>query len=129
MNAYDSERMKIRPEIQNLVIQDNMTIEEKFQNRTLRPILKVQHELIVLRVNDFVKLKKNTFYKLPIEKRADYIKQNLLGDKMIIHELRALVSGLFTLEETKYYLQNKSTINKRMQSLLLQRISSFLLVE
>ena len=125
MDSYSKDKINIRPILEKLVIDDIMTLDEKFQNESLRPILKMQHDLIVLMINEFIKMKKNAFYNLSIERRPDYIKDNLLGDRMVIHELRGIVIGLFTLEETDYYLKNKSTINKRIQSLLFQRISSF----
>ena len=125
MNSYHKDKLSIRPILAKLVIHDNMTPDEQFQNQTLRPILKMQHELIILMVTAYIKMKKNAFYKLSNEKRPDYIKNNLLADRMIINELRGLVIGLFTVEETAYYLNNKSAISKRIQSLLFQRIISF----
>ena len=85
--------------------------------------MKLQHELIIALVKEYFKKKKNVFYNLTLDKREDYIKNNLLGDPKIIHELRGLVIGLFTKEEIERYLKNKSTVNKRIQALLFQRIN------
>jgi len=125
MPTHDETKAQIRPILSNVTILENMSLDEKFQNITLRPILKMQHDLIVVLVEAFFKMKKNAFYKLSSEKRLEYLKKDLLSDQRIIYELRGMVIGLFTLEELKYYLKNKSAINKRMQSLLLQRIRSF----
>jgi len=123
MNTYDIEKLNLRPELPNVIIEDNMNPDECFQNETLRPILKIQHELIITLVKGYFKKKKNVFYNLTVDKREGYIKSNLLGDPKIIHELRGLVIGLFTSEEMERYLNNTSTINKRIQALLFQRIN------
>ena len=86
----------------------------------------MQNDLLDLRVKAFLKMKKNVFYNLENAKRAAYVKNNLLADRMVIHELRGLIIGLFTTAELAYYLENKAAINKRIQALLLQRIMSFL---
>jgi len=123
MNIYDTEKLSLRPHLPNVIIDENMNPDERFQNETLRPIMKIQHELIIALVKGYFKKKKNAFYNLTLDKREDYIKTNLLGDPKIIHELRGLVIGLFTIEEMEYYLLNKATINKRIQALLLQRMT------
>jgi len=124
--ASNKNKLRIRPQIPQLKVNDSMTSDEQFQNQSLRPILKLQNDLLKLLVADFIKMKKNVFYELKSDQRSQYIRTTLLGDRMIIHQLRGIIIGLFTTEETAYYLQNKSTINKRIQSLLNQRISSFL---
>jgi len=123
MNTYNKDKLSIRPQLPNTIINDDMTADELFQNDTLRPILKMQHDLIAFMLKEYIKVKKNAYYKLSIENRSHYVKNNILADRMIIHELRGLVIGLFTSEELVYYLAHKSAMNKRIQSLLFQRIN------
>ncbi len=126
MNVFDTGKLSIRPTLANVIVKENMNPDESFQNETLRPILKLQHKLIIVLVKEYFKKKKNVFYNLTLEKREDYVKSNLLGDPKIIHELRGLVIGLFTNEEMEPYLKNKSTVNKRIQALLFQRINGII---
>jgi len=125
MQLENKNKTSLRPALPNVDSSDSLTPEERFQNETLRPILKLQHLLIELVVHGYFETKKGAFYKLNTDQKPDYIKKNLLSDKMIVHELRGIVIGLFTLEETKFYLKNRTTTNKRIQSLLFQRIMSF----
>ena len=39
------EKIKLRPTIPSIVIQENTSDEEKFQNSILRPIIKLQHQI------------------------------------------------------------------------------------
>ncbi len=41
------EKIKLRPTIKSIVIQENTSDEEKFQNSILRPIIKLQHHLLL----------------------------------------------------------------------------------
>ena len=123
MNIYNNDKLRIRPELKDL-LNDEMTKEEKFQNATLRPILKMQHELVSLLVQTYIENKKGVYYDLSMERRPAYIKKNILGDPKITHELRGLVIGMFTTDELAYYLENKGAINKRIQALLHQRVCS-----
>ena len=124
MDSYDKNKVDIRP-ILDLDIADGIkTPEEKFQNETLRPILKMQHDLICSMVLHYFKIKKNVFYKLSQEEKPKYIKDKLLTDKMIKYQLTGLVIGMMTQDEIDYYISNQSPINKRIQSLLYQRIMS-----
>ena len=127
MNSYNTQKLSIRPAIPTLEVKEHMASEEEFQNQSLRPILKLQHEILQLLVKSYFEQKKNAFYKLSAERKPGYLKDILLQDRSIVHELRGLVIGQFTTDEMSYYLGNKSEINKRIQSLLLQRISSFAL--
>lgn len=40
-------KKQIRPTISSIQPKENISIEEKFQNEVLRPIIKMQHELII----------------------------------------------------------------------------------
>jgi hypothetical protein len=126
MDSYDKERITIRPKLDHLIITDAMSKDEQFQNASLRPILKMQHEVISSMVSEYLKMKKNTFYNLSKEQKPKYLKETLLADRNVLHELRGIIIGMFSSEEMTYYLDNKSAVNKRIQSLLLQRISSIL---
>lgn len=124
MDSYDKNKTEIRPVLDLESADGSKTAEETFQNETLRPILKMQHELIRSMVHHYFRIKKNVFYNLKSEQRPPYIKNNLLGDKMIRYQLTGMVIGLFTTTEVDYYISNQSAINKRIQSLLYQRIMS-----
>ena len=124
MSSYDKNKVDIRPVLDLNIADGIKTPEEKFQNETLRPILKMQHDLIRSMVHHYFKIKKNVFYTLSPEEKPHYIKDKLLTDKMIRYQLTGLVIGMMTQDEIDYYISNQSPINKRIQSLLYQRIMS-----
>ena len=126
MDTYTQSKIDMRPQLPNVIFNDSMSPDEIFQNKSLRPILKIQDQLLRVMMKEYIRVKKNTYYNISIEERRGYIKDNILGDRMILNEIRGIVLGLFTADEMQYYVTNKPAINKRIHSLLFQRIMSFL---
>lgn len=98
--------------------------EEIFQNKTLRPILKLQNYLFIEVVKNQINKHKNDFYNFPVEKKLAYIDHIVKNDIKFRNSLKGIVIGLFTIEEYKDYIQNSSNLNKRMMNMLIERIKN-----
>lgn len=118
MNNRPSNLLRIRPQILSTTINDNMSDDERFQNSTLRPIIKLQQPLFVDVFINYAKKHKSVFYDLSIEKRMDYIENAILRDMKFRNSLKGMVIGQFTVEEYKTYIKNSSALNKRMMALV-----------
>lgn len=114
--------LKIRPEIKKIEGFDKMNILESFQNQTLRPILKFQNPIILEVYRNYLGTRKGVFYKLSNEGRLDYIKKTLQKDQKIQNYIKGIIIGHFTVEEFNIYNQNRAHINKRIMSLVINRI-------
>lgn len=118
MNTRDLNLKQIRPEIATVIISDDMTSDERFQNLILRPISKLQVPLFLEVFKNYVKKHKNVFYELSIEKRICYIENALQKDMKLRNALKGIVIGLFTTEEYLVYIKNSSALNKRLISIV-----------
>ncbi len=118
MNNRPSNLLRIRPQILSTTINDNMSDDERFQNSTLRPIIKLQQPLFVEVFINYVIKHKSVFYDLSLEKRMDYIENSILRDMKFRNSLKGMVIGQFTIEEYKTYIKNSSALNKRMMALV-----------
>ncbi|MFD2823556.1 glyoxalase [Lacinutrix iliipiscaria] len=108
----------IRPELDAVIISDDMSSDERFQNLVLRPICKLQVPLFIEVFKNYVQKHKDVFYSLTIEKRIDYIENALQKDMKLRNSLKGMVIGLFTTEEYLIYIKNSSALNKRMMSIV-----------
>lgn len=99
---------------------------EAFQNDTLRPVLKLQHEHLLAVFQHFLIKRKVDLSKLPAARRAEKIAELLTRDNRLRGLLFGLVVGLFEGKEVAYYLQNEREVNQRLTSLLTQRLLSVL---
>ncbi|MEP2057775.1 glyoxalase [Maribacter litoralis] len=112
----------IRPLIASARIVPNMSDDERFQNLTLRPILKLQNDLFLVSFQNYIKKMKNTFYELKLEKRLEYVTKAIQKDIKFRNSLKGMIIGQFTVEEYEIYIQNSSALNKRMMNMVIKRI-------
>lgn len=112
----------IRPTITSAKIMPDMSDDERFQNETLRPIIKFQNDLLLASFQNYIKKMKNTFYELKLEKRLDYIAKSIQKDIKYRNSLKGMIIGHFTVEEYENYIQNSSALNKRMMNMVVKRL-------
>lgn len=98
--------------------------EEVFQNATLRPILKLQNDLIVLVFQNYVNQIKLPFKDFTVEKKMSSIATIISKDIQLQNTLKGIVTGLFTTEEYLYYSKTISNNNKRIKAMLIERLQS-----
>ncbi len=98
--------------------------EEKFQNTTLRPILKFQRELFIDVFKNYAQKQKGAFFTLTPEKKMDYIEHSIQRDIKFRNSLKGIFIGLFTIDEYKEYIKNSSNLNKRMMNLLIESLKN-----
>lgn len=98
--------------------------EEVFQNKTLRPILKFQNDLFVSVFINYAVKQKGTFFTLGPEKKLEYIEHTIHRDIKFRNALKGMVIGMFTCDEYEAYIQNSSSLNKRMMNMLIERLKS-----
>lgn len=98
--------------------------DEFFQNETLRPILKLQNDLLLLVFQNYVTKSKMDFGHFSAEKKLNFIENSIQKDIKFRNSLKGMVIGLFTLEEYNRYITNSSALNKRMMNLIIERLKS-----
>lgn len=124
MNPRDFNLTELRPEIPSARITENMSSDERFQNETLRPVIKLQDDLLVAVFRNYISKHKNAFYDLNLEKRLLYIENAVQRDIKFRNSLKGMVIGQFTLNEYETYIQNSSALNKRMMNIVRERLQS-----
>jgi hypothetical protein len=98
--------------------------DELFQNQTLRPILKLQNEILIEIVKDYTHKKQPLFNTFDIQRKNDFIEQSISNDQKFQNIMKGITIGFFSVNELDYYLKNAQTINKRILSLIKERILS-----
>ena len=98
--------------------------EESFQNEVLRPILKLQNDLFITSFLYHAVKNKIDFYGYTAEKKVLVIENAIQKDIKFRNALKGMIIALFTLDEYTVYRKNSSNINKRMMSMLIERLKS-----
>lgn len=124
MTNRTKDLLQIRPIISSARIYDTMSSEERFQNGILRPLLKLQNDLIVAVFKNYIVKHKNVFYDLSLPKQLDYIENAINKDMKLRNSIKGMIIGQFTIEEYADYIKNSSALNKRMMNLVKERLVS-----
>lgn len=98
--------------------------QEDFQNSVLRPILKFQNELIIAVFQAYIATHKGNFTNFSIDKKIAFIDNSLSKEVVLKNTLKGMIIGLFTSDEFLIYSNNSSHYNKRIMTMLSERIKS-----
>ncbi|MEO1031220.1 MAG: glyoxalase [Bacteroidota bacterium] len=122
MTTRSEHLLAIRPVITSAKIYDSMSSDELFQNKTLRPIIKMQHDLFIAVFMNYINKHKNVFYELSLSKQLAYIDNTIHKDMKFRNSIKGMIIGQFTTEEYAIYIQNSSALNKRMMHIVKERL-------
>lgn len=123
MNQRDTFLKEFRGQTIGSVTSQSST-EESFQNEVLRPILKLQNDLFIASFINYVAKNKADFYNYSTEKKVSVIENAIQKDIKFRNSLKGMIIGLLTADEYATYIKNSSNINKRMMSMLIERLKS-----
>ena len=112
---------KERPILSDLVNAGTSDIE-KFQNEVIRPIIKMQHNLLVASFKNYLQKRKIDFLALSDPKKRSRISSVFKTDNTYKNTILGFIIGHFSLEEYAFYIANSSEINKRILQISSQRI-------
>jgi hypothetical protein len=127
MDNRDTNVLDLRGEALGTV-SNQSSFEEVFQNKTLRPILKMQNDLFIQVFINYAIKQKNVFFSLTPDKKMAYIENVIQRDIKFRNSLKGMVIAWFTLEEYADYIKNSSNLNKRMMNMLIERLKSQILI-
>lgn len=123
MNSRDEFLIKFRGDTLG-IIDSQSSFEEYFQNTTLRPILKLQNDLILSAFKKYIDQNKIPFEIYSTDKKNSVIENAILKDVKFQNLLKGFVIGLFTAGEFTLYSGATSSLNKRIRSMLIERLQS-----
>ena len=117
----------LRPVIDSIDANSSCSEAEQFQNKVLRPIIKFQHELIVVVFNAYLTKKRIDLISDTLEKKPEKLITIFKNDQFLIAELKGLIVSFFTTLEYHRYQEMKPEINKRIVQIIRARILSVLI--
>ena len=127
INSRDQFLLKARPEIPSIQNTTKTLDLEVFQNKVLRPILKLQNTIFVSVFLDELRRKKQDFTTFNSEDKHKAIQRHLNTNSSLKQRFLGIVMGLFTNTEMDFYQRHMSAINKRIFSMLKIRLEDQLI--
>ncbi|WP_116126483.1 hypothetical protein [Lewinella sp. IMCC34183] len=96
--------------------------EEAFQNQTLRPILKQQHDGLVKVLQHYLRKRKVRMEQVAADQRFAKVKELVTRDNRLRGLLFGMTIGHFDATELTFYLDHEGEINRRITNLLVERL-------
>ena len=115
-------RISLRPTVESAKVDETTHPNEIFQNEILRPIIKMQHLLILAFVSDHIMKLNKEFLELSKGKQKTFVTNIFAKDNTFKHRLIGLILGQFTVEEFKTYTAIAPDVNKRIFTICLERM-------
>lgn len=112
---------KERPILLDLVNEGTSEME-KFQNEVIRPIIKMQHNLLISFFKNYLQKRKIDFSVFPEKKKRSKISSVFKTDNNYKNITLGFILGQFSMDEYKFYADYSSEINKRILQIIQQRI-------
>ena len=113
---------KVRPNLPESLVEGNLKEEELFQNMVLRPVIKMQHDILILRVQSHFLSKKVVFHMMDKKKRVNAIESAFQNDNPFKKEIQGMILGQLNPEEFKSYLKSERSMNKRIIQMVRNRM-------
>ena len=113
---------KVRPKLPDSLTEGKLKEEELFQNMVLRPVIKMQHDVLILRVKSYFTSKRVMFNVMDKKKRTLAIEKAFLGDNAFKKEIQGMVLGQLDTKEYQRYLKYERTMNKRIIQMVRNRM-------
>lgn len=118
---------KQRPDLPKTLLDTVQTEAEDFQNRVLRPLIKMQSDLLIAHVNSKLESLSVHFSTLTKDEQTHYLTQLFMKDIAFKREVIGMILGHLTLEEYRTYTSLTKELNRRIIQIVLQRALNILL--
>ena len=113
---------KVRPKLPVALTEGELTEGELFQNMILRPVIKMQHDLLIMRVKSHFRSKRILFNLMDNKKRTEAIIQAFQSDHNLKKEIQGMITGQLSLAEFQLYLISERSFNKRIIQMVRNRM-------
>lgn len=121
------ENRKTRPQLPSEISLKGDSDAEDFQNKVLRPIIKMQSDLLIAHLYAKLKTLKITLKELDPLKQKDIITQLFSKDQSFKHEIIGMIIGQFSFEEYECYSKISKETNRRITQIVSNRCVDLLI--
>ncbi|HMS97707.1 MAG TPA: hypothetical protein PKA12_03135 [Saprospiraceae bacterium] len=116
--------IQLRPNIETIAESAESSVLEFFQNKTIRPILKLQNQVLIEAFKGLKRQKAATYSRMAdIQKRA-WIRNVLSKDAIARNVILGIVLGMMTQEELRFFFDHEKECRQRIMDMVTERLAS-----
>jgi hypothetical protein len=118
---------KVRPHLPNKILQGNLSQAEEFQNLVLRPVIKMQSELLIAHLTAKLNELMIVWPRLSPSEQREFLKALFSKNQVFKNEIVGMVIGQFSLEEYHLYTTMQRELARRITQIVLNRCIDILI--
>ena len=118
----DAALLALRPQLPQLLPASGDATHADFLHHTLRPLLKLQNEVLLAVVADFVRDHHVALSAAAATEQARLLAELLTRNTKLRYTVIGIVCGLFTAAELAYYRVHRAELNRRLLELATRRV-------
>jgi hypothetical protein len=116
--------LQLRPQIDTIIDSVESSVVELFQNKTLRPILKLQNQVLVDVFKGLNAQKLAVFSRLADDQKRAWIRDILSKDAITRNVILGLILGMMTREELSFFFEHEKECRQRIMDMAAERLAS-----
>lgn len=116
--------IQLRPTIATIAETAESSVMELFQNKTLRPILKLQNQVLVDVFKGLNAQKLAVFSRLADDQKRAWIRDILSKDAITRNVILGLILGMMTREELSFFFEHEKECRQRIMDMAAERLAS-----
>jgi hypothetical protein len=113
----------IRPHIASATFDAETSEQEKFQNQVLRPVIKLQHEFLLVYFSQYLIKHKKDNKATDLTTRIQTVEKILQKDIALRNTLIGSIVGLLTQSEVINYYKYESELRNRIIKMITKRLA------
>jgi hypothetical protein len=112
----------LRPSVKVEIFKET-TLRENFQNKVLRPLLKMKNAEILQIINFLINKEHWPLQNMSLEEKTQYIQKQLSNHRTAKPLLMGLILGNMSPAEISFFLENYNDCKKRFLQMVTQRVA------
>ena len=115
--------LQLRPQIDTIIDSSESSVVEFFQNKTLRPILKLQNQVLVDVFKGLSAQKLAAFIRLANDQKRAWIRDILSKDAITRNVILGLILAMMTREELSFFFEHEKECRQRIMDMAAERLA------
>ncbi|MBK7789119.1 MAG: hypothetical protein IPJ54_11175 [Saprospiraceae bacterium] len=116
--------IQLRPNIETIAESAESSVLEFFQNKTIRPILKLQNQVLIEAFKGLNRQKVATYSRMSDIQKRLRIRNILSKDAIARNVILGIVLGMMTSDELGFFFDHEKECRQRIMDMVAERLAS-----
>ncbi|MBL0081884.1 MAG: hypothetical protein IPP37_05405 [Saprospiraceae bacterium] len=116
--------IQLRPNIETIAESAESSVLEFFQNKTIRPILKLQNQVLIEAFKGLNRQKAATYSRMSDIQKRLRIRNILSKDAIARNVILGIMLGMMTSDELGFFFDHEKECRQRIMDMVAERLAS-----